>query len=144
MANLVVVVTEPDTGERSGFEFARHPFADQRAVSVGRARECDIRLSDGLVSRQHARIALTPDGDILVRDLGSSNGTVVDGRTLRGEQVTVASGSRIVVGPYAIVASSDSSATGAGDDATMNVTPPWSATDRSRAYPGDRRRASSG
>jgi pSer/pThr/pTyr-binding forkhead associated (FHA) protein len=130
MANLVVVVTEPDTGERSGFEFARHPFADQRAVSVGRARECDIRLSDGLVSRQHARIALTPDGDILVRDLGSSK--------------TVASGSRIVVGPYAIVASSDSSATGAGDDATMNVTPPWSATDRSRAYPGDRRRASSG
>ena len=104
MANLIVVVTEPETGERSGFAFARHPFADERAVTVGRSKECDIQLADAMVSRLHARISLTPDGEILVRDLDSSNGTIAGDRTLRGEQLTIDSGSRIEVGPYVIVA----------------------------------------
>ncbi len=134
MANLIVVVTEPETGERSGFAFARRPFADERAVTVGRSRECDIRLEDSMVSRVHARISLTPDGNILVRDLDSSNGTIAGGRTLRGEQLTVDSGASIEVGPYVIVAAHDVASGEYTTEATMDgSSPPLEDRDRRSA-----------
>lgn len=48
---------------------------------LGRSDDCDIRLSSGKVSRQHARVALTDEG-LLVEDLGSANGTRVNGMAL--------------------------------------------------------------
>ena len=47
-------------------------------VIIGRAPECDIELADATVSRRHAEIVR--DGDAwFIRDLGSSNGTKVNG-----------------------------------------------------------------
>ena len=47
-------------------------------IIMGRAPECDIELADATVSRRHAEVVR--DGDAwLVRDLGSSNGTKVNG-----------------------------------------------------------------
>jgi len=45
---------------------------------VGRLPECAITLSDHNVSRRHAEVAATPNG-FVVRDLGSTNGTMVNG-----------------------------------------------------------------
>jgi pSer/pThr/pTyr-binding forkhead associated (FHA) protein len=49
---------------------------------VGRAHDCDVRLSEGLftwtVSRRHCCIDVTPQG-AFVRDLGSRNGTFLNG-----------------------------------------------------------------
>lgn len=51
-----------------------------KKVTIGRGRECDIRLSDDSdrVSRKHAVIAVSPNGKMQIYDL-SSNGTFVNG-----------------------------------------------------------------
>ena len=50
---------------------------------LGRGDQADIRLEDGFASSQHAR--LTPQGDVMVlEDLGSTNGTYLNGEPLRG------------------------------------------------------------
>ncbi len=50
---------------------------------VGRGAECEIRIDDPDVSRRHARLVLREDG-LLVEDLGSKNGTLVDGVRVEG------------------------------------------------------------
>ena len=50
---------------------------------LGRGDQADIRLEDGFASSQHAR--LIPQGDVMVlEDLGSTNGTYLNGEPLRG------------------------------------------------------------
>ncbi len=48
---------------------------------IGRERECDVRLVDPRVSRRHAEITAR-DGRWAVRDLGSANGTWLDGQRI--------------------------------------------------------------
>ena len=52
---------------------------------LGRGDQADIRLEDGFASARHAR--LVPQGDVMVlEDLGSTNGTYLNGEPLRGPQ----------------------------------------------------------
>jgi hypothetical protein len=52
---------------------------------LGRGEMADIRLQDTFASSQHAR--LVPQGDVMVlEDLGSTNGTYLNGEPLRGPQ----------------------------------------------------------
>jgi Protein of unknown function (DUF3662)/FHA domain len=51
---------------------------DRPSTTIGRAPECDITIDDPGISRTHARIDL--DAQPVVVDLGSTNGTWVDGR----------------------------------------------------------------
>jgi hypothetical protein len=52
---------------------------------LGRGDMADIRLEDTFASSQHAR--LIPQGDVIVlEDLGSTNGTYLNGEPLRGPQ----------------------------------------------------------
>ena len=52
---------------------------------LGRGDAADIRLEDTFASSQHAR--LVPQGDVMViEDLGSTNGTYLNGEPLRGPQ----------------------------------------------------------
>ena len=62
----------------------RIPLGD-RPVTVGRMSDCTIPLNDQNVSRHHAEIAPT-GGAYVVRDLGSTNGTMVNGTRIGGEQ----------------------------------------------------------
>jgi pSer/pThr/pTyr-binding forkhead associated (FHA) protein len=50
------------------------------SVGVGRALENDLVFDDPSLSRKHARLAPNPSGRVDVEDLGSSNGTFVNGR----------------------------------------------------------------
>jgi NHLM bacteriocin system ABC transporter ATP-binding protein len=50
-------------------------------ISIGRSKDNMLRLQDGLVSRHHAQIS-TLNNRILVQDLGSQNGTLVNGRKI--------------------------------------------------------------
>src|SRR5947209_12047951 len=52
-----------------------------RRILVGRAPSADLRLDDPRVSRLHARIEMRDDG-VYVEDLGSRNGTAVDGEAV--------------------------------------------------------------
>ncbi|MGI9666845.1 MAG: FhaA domain-containing protein [Acidimicrobiia bacterium] len=64
---------------------------------VGRALDCDIRLSNSEVSRHHAVIARSSDG-VSVRDLRSSNGTKVNGDLISVDPASILPGSNISFG----------------------------------------------
>ncbi|HET9931048.1 MAG TPA: FHA domain-containing protein [Polyangiaceae bacterium] len=53
---------------------------------LGRSPYCTIVLDDPRVSRQHAAIRMTAEG-LSIQDLGSRNGTLVNGQKLRGSLV---------------------------------------------------------
>lgn len=63
---------------------------------IGRSAECQLSLDDPLVSRKHAVLAVTDDG-VTVRDLGSRNGVLVNGRRIDGA-AAVSDGDRITIG----------------------------------------------
>ncbi len=52
-------------------------------VSIGRAADADLVIGDDFISTQHAAVTPTPRGPVL-EDLGSTNGTVLNGRKLSG------------------------------------------------------------
>ncbi|MEW2498621.1 FHA domain-containing protein [Streptomyces nodosus] len=56
-----------------------HEFSLGRVMRIGRALENDLVVSDLQVSRHHAEFHATPDGRFEIRDLGSHNGTFVNG-----------------------------------------------------------------
>ena len=58
----------------------RHPVVDR--VVVGRGGEADLRINDPGVSRRHAELRFEGVGDLVIEDLGSTNGTSVDGRRI--------------------------------------------------------------
>ena len=71
----------------------RHPVVDR--VVVGRGTEADLRVNDPGVSRRHVELRLEGDA-LLVEDLGSTNGTLVDGE--RVDQRRVLDGATVRIG----------------------------------------------
>lgn len=69
----------------------RHPLLPP-AVVVGRGTESDIRINDPGVSRRHVQFEVSDRGDagygLAVRDLGSTNGMLVDGHKVGRAPVT--------------------------------------------------------
>lgn len=61
------------------------PLAVGATLLVGRSRSAALSLPDERVSRRHCEVELRPDGRILVRDLGSTNGTYLGGQPLQRE-----------------------------------------------------------
>ena len=55
---------------------------NRERLLIGRDEVCDIRIPSHLVSRHHALIVISSDSVQLV-DLGSTNGTFVDGRDIK-------------------------------------------------------------
>jgi transcriptional regulator with GAF, ATPase, and Fis domain len=85
------VVAGPDTG--------RQVVAQRGMVRVGASPDNDLVLTDPAVSRRHLRIHLRA-GDILAEDLGSTNGTSIDG--VRIFSARLAPGSLVQVGNTSI------------------------------------------
>ncbi|MGW4646115.1 FtsK/SpoIIIE domain-containing protein [Kitasatospora sp. NPDC004289] len=67
-------------------------------VTIGRSSAADVPLDDPDVSRLHLSLQLSPDGTVTVRDLASTNGTVLDGRFLRDEAVELAEDGLVRIG----------------------------------------------
>lgn len=70
----------PMYGDRSPTTF--HQLALGRVMRIGRALENELVVSDLQVSRHHAEFHAAPDGRFEIRDLGSHNGTYVNGQPL--------------------------------------------------------------
>jgi DNA-binding winged helix-turn-helix (wHTH) protein len=68
---------------------------------VGRDATAPVRLDDPVVSRRHARIAVSGAGT-LIEDLGSKNGTFIDGQRLADGPVALRDGNRIAFGSVAV------------------------------------------
>lgn len=84
----LVVVEGPAAGARLSIE--------KRPITVGRASICDLTLEDDFISSRHLRISQQDNG-YLVEDLGSTNGTWVEGERL-SEPVIIKPGVRIKMG----------------------------------------------
>ncbi|WP_193776183.1 FHA domain-containing protein [Streptomyces sp. E2N166] len=84
----------PVYGDRSPTTF--HQFSLGRVMRIGRALENELVVSDLQVSRNHAEFHATPDGRMEIRDLGSHNGTYVNG-------MPIAKGGSQLLGPTDVV-----------------------------------------
>ncbi|MBN1772393.1 MAG: GGDEF domain-containing protein [Deltaproteobacteria bacterium] len=69
---------------------------DISELTFGRDPGCDVRLGDDGVSRRHARLVAQPDGAWQLEDLGSTNGTTVNGELI--ERRMLQEGDRILFG----------------------------------------------
>jgi hypothetical protein len=68
-------------------------------LQIGRAAGSAVRIDDSSVSRAHCSIALKPDGSIVLSDLGSANGTRINGRQLQSyENCAIKANDAISVG----------------------------------------------
>jgi hypothetical protein len=80
-------------GKEAGREFE----FDQDSVVIGRTAECDVILYEAGVSRKHAKVTVEA-GSIFIEDLGSSNGTLVNGDKIAGKHA-LKDGDLISMGP---------------------------------------------
>jgi predicted component of type VI protein secretion system len=69
---------------------------------IGRSRTSAVHIPETTVSRQHAKVAVVGGGDVRVSDLGSSNGTFVNGEKVEGER-RLADGDRVLIGDAELI-----------------------------------------
>jgi pSer/pThr/pTyr-binding forkhead associated (FHA) protein len=112
------------------------PFAGQKiAVShgkllIGREVDCHLRPESALISRHHCALLLD-DYTLRVRDLGSRNGTFVNGRRIGNGETILISGDHVSVGDMACQVDLDPAAADA-EESTSPV-----AQERTVIYDGD-------
>ncbi|MFE9765778.1 FHA domain-containing protein [Streptomyces sp. NPDC005808] len=71
-------------------------------IRIGRSADADVPLDDPDVSRLHCAITVTPEGRVSVADLGSTNGTVLNGTRVGARPVRLAPGALLRVGESAL------------------------------------------
>ncbi|WAU86161.1 FHA domain-containing protein [Streptomyces sp. Qhu-G9] len=71
-------------------------------IDIGRSADADVPLDDPDVSRLHCAVTVAADGHVSVADLGSTNGTVLDGRRVGERPVRFAPGALLRVGESAL------------------------------------------
>ncbi len=70
-------------------------------IRLGRGKECEVRPvegGEGIVSRVHAELSVGPSGGLSLRDVGSKNGTFLNGDRIQ-DPMPVRLGDRITLGP---------------------------------------------
>src|SRR6266566_2364104 len=80
------------SGKYQGGEF---PLRMDREIIVGRSSELDMVLVEDMVSRKHAKLTTTGE-QIVIQDLGSTNGTFVNGEKIK--KVRLKEGDGILIG----------------------------------------------
>ena len=86
-----------NSGPSQGARFA----LDGDSLTVGRSTTSDIFLDDVTVSREHVAFEHTDTGRVLVKDVGSLNGTYVN--QVRVDEKLLASGDEIQIGKFKLI-----------------------------------------
>ncbi|HEY3899109.1 MAG TPA: FHA domain-containing protein [Chthoniobacter sp.] len=74
-----LLVSLPDSGE------VAHELAES-SITVGRSPDNMLQIEDVSVSSSHAELTLSDDGDYILRDIGSTNGTELNGKEIAAEE----------------------------------------------------------
>jgi hypothetical protein len=80
------------SGKYQGGEF---PVSQDKQILIGRSSDLDMVLVEDMVSRKHARIAMQGE-QIWIEDLGSTNGTFVNGEKIK--RARLKEGDRVLIG----------------------------------------------
>src|SRR5690242_21774055 len=88
-----------------------------REIIVGRASDLDMVLVEDMVSRKHAKITASGE-QIVIQDLGSTNGTFVNGEKIK--RARLKEGDRVLIGTSILkVIAGDATSPAARDDAQV-------------------------
>jgi len=101
--DVMIEVREPN-------QAARRVPASGAPIRIGRAPDCEIVLRDSRASRRHARLAAR-GGVLVLTDLGSTNGTRVNGHRI--SEVVLGAGDRILIGETTLTVEPATAGTGA-------------------------------
>jgi len=93
---LVISGSQPGTGLQAGSTYE----LQGPVTLLGRGTDCDLRMVDPGVSRHHAELRVE-DGQVVLVDLGSTNGTLVNGQPLR--RVVLTDGTNVTLGRTTMV-----------------------------------------
>ncbi len=87
------VILKVIDGAKSGAKIA----VKKNEFLIGRSQECHLCAASSAISRKHCKISRT-DNRVTAQDLGSRNGTLINGAKIEGE-VELVSGDELTVGP---------------------------------------------
>jgi hypothetical protein len=93
---LVVAGSQPGTGMEAGSTYE----LQTPVTLLGRGTDCDLRMVDAGVSRHHAELRVE-EGQVVLVDLGSTNGTFVNGQPMR--RVVLTDGTNVTLGRTTMV-----------------------------------------
>ena len=93
---LVISGSQPGTGLQAGSTYD----LQGPVTLLGRGTDCDLRMVDPGVSRHHAELRVE-DGQVVLVDLGSTNGTLVNGQPVR--RVVLTDGTNVTLGRTTMV-----------------------------------------
>src|SRR5262244_2775646 len=96
------LIIEDDEGRKTVVPFVRDE------ITIGRQEGNTIRLTERNVSRRHARL-VRQNGHVLIEDLGSYNGTRINGERIQG-QSEISDGDLIQIGDYDLALQSEAAA----------------------------------
>jgi len=86
-----------------GGENATRQFELRLPTVIGRSRSTDITLANPLISRHHCEV-FEAEGRLMLRDLGSLNGTFVGETRLSSEPIALVPGEKFSLGPVTLQA----------------------------------------
>ena len=96
--NAVPVTTDDQSEDSPVLEVNGNQYLLTKPQTViGRGSGCDIVIDDPGISRKHLEIDITDNG-VIARDLGSTNGTYVEGHQVPA--ATLLDGNTITIGPH--------------------------------------------
>lgn len=104
---------------------------------IGRAQGCDVRLNSKFVSAYHC-VLLLDDTTLRIRDLGSKNGTIVNGRRIAEDAAILLHDDMVSIGEInMLVALNEGSAWLQAVDSETKISAPQAALEGSGVFAGD-------
>jgi len=95
----LVIRNSSANGEELHFD-----FPTRRRISIGRTDANDVVIADPSVSSSHASAMMNAEGGLLIADLGSRNGTFVEGEKVEeGTGIVIASGTPVKFGSVSVI-----------------------------------------